>query len=92
MTDDVPLFDIEATPVRKPKRQPPKGKATWTPYSAKRPMKCDDCLLVLAEAKGSGPATRQARWRRTVDGSYLLLCYAHAEIRRTDDTDSEKDR
>ena len=64
--DDQPaLFDAETPPVRKPNRkaEAAAGKPKWAKYQTIRGAKCDDCMLVLAEADGEGPASRPARWR-----------------------------
>ncbi len=54
-----------------------------------KPVKCDDCMLVLAQAKGDGPAALSAKWKRAVrtpDGlTDFLLCFHHAAARRIDD-------
>jgi hypothetical protein len=42
-------------------------------------------MLLLHLAKGNGPASKPARWKRTRGGDYLLLCYGHAEVRREED-------
>jgi len=81
------LFPVVTPPVKSPKR--PKAsssdKARWTRYRPKNPVKCDDCMLVLALAEGEGPASRQARYRRKQGETDLLLCFAHAQIRRDED-------
>lgn len=85
MTDA--LFDVPADQV-KPVRQPPppsNGRITWTKYRPKKPLKCDDCLHVLAEAHGHAPAARMARWRRVQGGGDRLVCSAHMTQRREDE-------
>jgi hypothetical protein len=83
--EQMALDGFEDAPVRRPRRRAPSGVPRWTRYAAKAPVKCDDCLAVLAEARGHGPATRSARWRRATGGTELLLCYAHAQQRRQED-------
>lgn len=83
-TEDV-LFEVKNPRVIKVTRKQGKTRPRWSRYKVKNPIKCDDCMLVLALAKGDGPATRQARWKRVQDGADLLLCYAHAEVRRDED-------
>lgn len=83
-TQDI-LFEVANPPVAKVKRPQGRSRPAWTKYRPVNPVKCDDCCLVLALAKGDGPATRQARWRRVQDGADLLLCYAHADVRRKED-------
>lgn len=90
MNDQPALFEVDTPPVRVPKRPAAAGKVTWTAYKTQHGMPCDDCLAVLFEAKGEGPASRPARWRRAVRDaagkvSDLLLCYAHADVRRAAD-------
>lgn len=83
-TEDV-LFEVAQPPVIKVTRKQGKSRPRWTKYKPVNPVKCDDCMLILALAKGDGPAARQARWKRAQDGAYLLLCYAHADARREED-------
>lgn len=82
------LFDVQPVPVRKPPRaQTPASAARprWSKYRPLNPVKCDDCMAVLAAAQGNGPASRLAKFRRAQGGTDLLLCYAHAQQRRDDD-------
>jgi hypothetical protein len=83
--DQQPLFDIDSPPVRVPKRRLPAGKPRWIKYRPVNMVKCDDCMLLLALAKGNGPASQPAKWRRVTTDSDLLLCYGHAQERRRDD-------
>ncbi len=86
--DDQPaLFDVDTPPVRKPTRKAEANaaKPKWAKYQTVRGAKCDDCMLVLAQAGGTGPASRPARWRRIQGDADLLLCYGHAAIRRRED-------
>jgi hypothetical protein len=85
MTTDQPtLFEVDTPPVRVPKRKSTvPGKPRWSAYKAARTIKCDDCMTVLCEAKGEGPASLPARWRRIEGELDLLLCYSHAAARRT---------
>jgi hypothetical protein len=86
LEDQPTLFDVETPPVRVPKRQSTvPGKPKWSAYKTQRGMKCDDCMTILCEAKGEGPASRPARWRRIQGELDLLLCYAHAAARRAED-------
>lgn len=88
MTYDQPaLFEVETPPVRMPTR---KAEATaaapkWTTYTPKRDVKCQFCMDVLLEAKGEGPASMPARWRRAQGGYDLVLCYGHARALRVED-------
>lgn len=86
-SEDVPLFDVQDSPVPRPLRKPPasKAKPRWTRYHSATGIKCDECMSLLAERQGDAPASRQARYRRSVGPTYLLLCYAHAEQWREDD-------
>lgn len=85
--DQDALFPVETPPVKTPPRPKSSGpkRPAWTKYVTKTGMKCDDCMLVLALAKGEAPASRQARWRRKQGETDLLLCYAHAQERRIED-------
>lgn len=85
MNAQPPLFDVDTPPVRTPRRPAAPGKPAWSKYRPKAPMKCDDCMMVLALAKGDAPASRRARWRRRIGTTDLLLCYAHADVRREED-------
>jgi hypothetical protein len=81
-----PLFPIASPVVQKVTRKNSgAGKPRWSKYSPINPVKCDDCMLILALAKGDAPASRQARWRRQCGDSDLLLCYGHAALRREED-------
>lgn len=82
---DVPMFDVADPPVRTPKRPRGDGNPIWSRYRVRNPVKCDDCMLVLALAKGNAPAARFAQYRRMQDGKDLLLCVAHAQDRRDED-------
>lgn len=42
-------------------------------------------MLVLALANGDGPVSRLAQFRRVQSGADLLLCAAHAQVRRDED-------
>lgn len=81
------LFPVAETPVKTPPRPKPAkaSRPRWSKYVTKTGTKCDDCMLLLALARGQAPASRQARWRRKQGESDLLLCYAHAQERRTED-------
>lgn len=83
-TEDA-LFVVSQPPVTKVTRKQGRSRPKWTKYRPINPLKCDDCMLVLALAKGNGPATRQARWKRVQDGKDQLLCYGHADARREED-------
>lgn len=87
MVDDTQptLFSVPAPIMRKVERKDLGGTAKYTKYRPKNPVKCDDCMLLLFIAKGEGPASRQARWRRVSSTSDLLLCQGHADLRREED-------
>lgn len=78
------MFEVDDPPVSTPKRRLPTNPR-WSRYHAKALTKCDDCMLLLALAKGQGPAARFARQRRTAGATDLLLCDAHAQVRREED-------
>lgn len=80
------LFEVVSPLVAKaPRESTGTGKPKWTRYRPIHPVKCDDCMLVLVIARGEAPASRQARWRRKAEGSDLLLCQGHADLRREED-------
>ena len=85
--DQTALFDVGDAPVRPVPVQSSSSsaKVSWTKYRPKYPMKCDDCMLVLALARGDAPASRQARWKRKQGSTDRLLCYGHAQERRVND-------
>jgi hypothetical protein len=62
----------------------------WSELRRKRPIKCDDCVRDLHEAKGVGPAPRNARWLRDLHGTVSLLCGEHAQRQRDIDFTREK--
>jgi hypothetical protein len=78
-----PLFDgFESKPKPVVRRVPRKPR--WSAYRPKNRVSCDDCLSDLVEA-GGGPLSRAARWRRVQGESDLLICSAHAQLRRDAD-------
>lgn len=87
MSEDVPLFDVGDVPVQRAPRRPSSSNARprWTRYHTATGIKCDECMAVLASRAGQAPASRQARYRRSVGPTYMLLCYAHAQQWREDD-------
>lgn len=84
--DQEVLFEVVSPLVQKvTRKERGEGKAKYTRYRPINPVKCDDCMLVLALAKGQAPASRQARWRRKAGEVDLLLCQGHADLRREED-------
>jgi len=83
--DQLAMFDVADSPVPKAPPKPGTGKVTWAKYHGTLAMKCDDCMAVLAANHGNAPASRQAHYKRSQGGTYLLLCYAHAHQRREDE-------
>lgn len=83
--EDVPMFETYMPPVKVPLRQVVRGDAVWTSYGVKRRVKCDDCMLLLLQTKGEAPAARIANHRRVAGPTELLLCDAHAQVRREED-------
>ncbi len=80
------LFIVAQPPVRKVTRKSTSSeKPRWSKYRPVHPVKCDDCMYVLFLAEGNAPASRQGKWRRKQGELDLILCYAHAEIRREED-------
>jgi hypothetical protein len=82
----LPMFDVPAAPeVFKPRTTAKPGTPKWSKYRTKNPVKCDDCLLFLAQNGGRGPASNPAKFKRAAGGEFRLLCYSHAEARRDQD-------
>lgn len=80
------LFEVPSPIVQKVARKViGSGKPKWTKYRPINPVKCDDCMLLLAVSKGNAPASRQARWKRKTTDSEYLLCQGHADLRREED-------
>jgi len=82
------MFELpDPAPVKAPSKrvQAARAKPVWSRYRPKNPVKCDHCLLVLAENGGQGPATKQARHARRQGKERLLLCGPHAQIQREKD-------
>lgn len=78
--DTIPLFG-EPEPAERPAPKAATAastKAKWTKYKPKTPVRCDDCMALLAERRGDAPVAAVARWARTVAGVRRLLCYQHA--------------
>jgi len=89
--DTIPLFDPpDPPPAPRPGTRQATGKPRWTKYAPKYPVRCDDCMQVLAESQGHGPAARQARMRRRTPDSDRLVCYDHARQWRAFDELSVK--
>lgn len=85
MAETIPLFDPPAgdDSYRKPKRPAKPGRAVWSRYRPKKPVRCDDCMTQLHETGGKEPTmAASARWQRKAGGERRLLCYRHAEIWR----------
>lgn len=81
------IFWVEAPGVERPKSRPKlPGTVRWARYKAVRPVRCDDCVQVLYEAKGAAPLCRQAKYRRVAESGDRYLCLAHAQQWREDDT------
>lgn len=81
--DTIPMFDVpEAAPRPAPRRQGDNPKPVWSKYRPKNPVRCDDCVAVLVEAKGKAPASLSARWKRKAGGTDRLLCVPHANKQR----------
>lgn len=82
-----PLFYVDPVKVKAPTRkdQARAARPVWSKYRPKNAVKCDDCMLLLAQQHGKAPASQPARWKRKQGASDLLLCYAHAALRRDAD-------
>ena len=83
--EDVPMFEVVTPPVAMPERPKPVGTVRWAKYQPKQRVKCDDCMLLLLQRKGWGPAARLASHRRVADDGDLFLCDAHAQAHREED-------
>jgi hypothetical protein len=85
--DQEGLFHVEPAKMKAPSRRDTERAARprWSKYRPLNPVKCDDCMLLLAETQGQAPASQPARWRRQMGRTDLLLCYGHAAIRRDSD-------
>lgn len=57
----------------------------WARYKPVRRVACDECVIVLHENKGVGPAPRSARWSRTLGKQRHVLCAEHAEAWKKED-------
>ncbi|HEY5985986.1 MAG TPA: hypothetical protein VIV12_06305 [Streptosporangiaceae bacterium] len=85
-TGTIPMFpEPEPMKIRKPRTPNANGGPRWSKYQVKNTVKCDRCMLVLAEAKGNAPVSLPARWRRKTSISDELLCYPHAQQQREED-------
>ena len=54
----------------------------WTRYRPRNRIQCSECVLVLHEHRGQGPAIRGARWRLTIGKNAWYLCDSHANLRK----------
>lgn len=57
-------------------------KATYARYRPKGRVACDECIAILHEARGVGPAPMGARMTRRGGDHTLRLCGPHAELWR----------
>jgi hypothetical protein len=92
MTKNVPMFEVQPPPpltlskIFADQREP---KGMYARYRPVKRVACDECVAVLHEARGVGPAPRGARWtRRTV--KLLRLCQEHADLWRKVDGIGER--
>ncbi len=62
------------------------GAVSYTAYTGKTRMQCDECVWCLHEARGVGPLPRSARTKRTVakreTKSIMFLCTGHTALWR----------
>lgn len=63
-------------------------KGAYSKYDVKGHVACHECIGVLHEGRGRGPAPRGARFSRKVPGKELLLCAEHTDMWRA--LDAEK--
>lgn len=82
----LPLFKpAKSARIDSPKIQAKTGAVTWARYRPKYALKCDDCMAILAESGGKRPIASKARYKRTVNGEFRLLCNSHAQQWRVRD-------
>lgn len=55
-------------------------KGSYTKYQVQKRVACFECVAVLHEAKGAGPAPRAAQISRKTPEKVLLICHDHAEL------------
>jgi hypothetical protein len=75
------LFDAPG-PGRHPKTQ---HRPEWIRYRPVVPVKCDDCVLRLADNNGDAPPAADARYRRRFHAINTYYCAPHARTRRSAD-------
>jgi hypothetical protein len=54
----------------------------WARCRPRQRVQCIECVMVLHENGGQGPAVRGARWRLTIGKGVWYLCEPHAELRK----------
>jgi hypothetical protein len=90
---DVPLFPVpESNPLKRSKtlrELDREGRPRWSKYRPRNRVPCDECITCLHEAKGVGPAARDARWKRSLGGLFWLLCHEHADTWKAEDADAK---
>lgn len=83
---EVPMFEVRPPVVPKVTRKSSStAKPQWSRYKVKNPVKCDDCMFLLAASEGRAPASRFALFKRKQGPAFLLLCEVHAQYRRDED-------
>lgn len=86
---DVPMFSVPNPPepvLSKMYSHFREVKGIYNKYRPKTRVACDECIAVLHEARGVGPAPMAARVSRRGVGKPLRLCGPHAELwRKLDD-------
>lgn len=86
MSDDAlqgTLFEVDNPPVRMPRNiTAPDGKVRYVRHKVQGLIKCDDCIRVLHEANGNGPAAGIAKWKRTCGDETDYLCGRHVQARK----------
>lgn len=90
---NVPMFPApEPPPVTLSKTLAPHGQAkgSYARYQPKNRVACDECVVVLHEARGVGSAPMRARMTRKSDAGTLRLCSPHAGLWRELDGVKEK--
>jgi hypothetical protein len=60
----------------------PDERPRWARYRPRDRVQCSECVLVLHENRGVGPAILGSRWRLTIGRHVWYLCGPHADLRR----------
>lgn len=93
--EQLKMFEMEPVPAIPPRlASRPRVDVVYGKYRPKNPVKCDDCVLLLAQMDGLAPLARYARhFRKTANGGgRRLLCTSHmSQWRERDKLPKRKD-